>query len=404
MAADSCQETKVTVASNEKHMIKPLRYFFLLFFPLLVVACADDPDPDEEFPEKADRTVLAYMAGNNNLSSFLSTNIDAMCQGMKGVGGNLIVYFASTDGNPKLYKIGSDGSKTLLQTYEGQNSMDPAVMREVVNEVFEAYPAQSYGMILSSHGDGWLPAATTSKARMTLERPHPNAMITKWFGQDGSTYMNISDMVTALPTGRQLDFLLFDACFMSNVETLYDLRNTAKQIIASPTEVMGNGFPYQTIVPLLFADSFDANQVAKAFVDAYRNATYPSASVAVIQTSELENLATTVQALMAAHPSVTLDLTAIQAYELREPHVYFDMDSYLAQRSGEDLYYQTFREQLAKTITYVDYTPSIYSAFGRTGFFQITHYCGISTFIPQTLSLYTEAYWNTSWAQAVTPQ
>ena len=219
--------------------------------------------------------------------------------------------------------------------------------------------------------------------------------------------MNITDMAAALPVGRKLDFLLFDACFMGSVEALYDLRNNAKQIIASPTEVMGNGFPYHQILPLLFAANIDAAKVAQVYVDSYRGTTYPSASVGVINTSELEALATTVKDLMAAHPDYSsLDLSAIQAFELRKNHLYYDLDDYLAQLSGEDLYYQAFQEQLSKTVTYVDYTPTIYSAYGEPAgdFFALTHCCGLSSFIPQADPQYAEEYWNTNWAKAITSQ
>lgn len=378
-------------------MNRRLRCFLFLVFPLLFVACADDPDPD---PDPVDRTVLAYMAGNNNLSSYLSNNIDAMCQGMQGVGGNLIVYFAASDGSSRLFKVESDGSKTLVKTYDSQNSMDPAVLRAVVNEVFEKYPATSYGLVLSSHGEGWLPASSSSTAKMQIDQRNPNAALTKWFGQHGNTYMNITDMAAALPAGRKLDFLLFDACFMSSIEVLYDLRNNAKAIIASPTEVMASGFPYTKIVPLMFRTNLDLSKICQAFVDAYRTAQYPSASVVLINTSELETLAATVKELFANHPSRTLDLTAIQALELKTAHTYFDMDDYLAQLSGKDAYYEDFKIQLDKVVEYVDATPKIYSGFGAAGFFTLSRHCGISSFIPQAVPVYTDAYLNTAWAQA----
>ncbi len=383
-------------------MMKHFRYFWLLLFPVFFVACADDPDPDE--PIAADRTVLAYMAGNNNLSQYLSSDIDAMCQGMQGIGGHLIIYFASTDGNPKLYEVGSDGSRQLIKTYEGQNSMDPATLREVVNEVFEMYPANSYGLVLSSHGEGWLPAPSTLKSRMQLEQRHPNALLTKWFGQDGSTYMNITDLASSLPTGRKLDFLLFDACFMSSIEALYDLRNNAKTIIASPTEVMANGFPYEEIVPLIFATTLDVTKIAQVFVDSYRGVQYPSASVAVVNTAELEALASTVKDLMAAHPEPqSLDLSTLQAFELKTAHTYFDLDNYMERLSGgKDLYYQAFQEQLNQVVEYVNYTSEIYSAFGPSpGMFPLNRCCGISVFIPQSVPGYTSQYVNTAWAQAI---
>lgn len=382
--------------------MRTLRYFLLLVFALNFVACADDPDPD--VPDPVDRTVLAYIAGNNSLSTALSNNIDAMCQGMRGVGGNLIVYFASTSASPQLFKIGSDGSKELLKTYEKHNSVDPAIFRSVVNEVFGQYPANSYGLVLSSHGEGWLPAPTSAKARMQIEQRYSDAPLTKYFGQDGSSFMNITDLASALPSGRKLDFLLFDACFMSSVEALYDLRNNAKHIIASPTEVMGTGFPYDKIAPQMFSPNLDLKKICQSFVDSYRGAAqYPSASVALVNTSELEALAGTVQALYANHPNVSLDLTKIQSLELKYSHTYYDMDDYLSQLSGGDVYYQAFQTQLGKVVEFVDYTPMIFSAFvyPRGDYFTLNRSCGISAFIPQSVPGYRSAYLNTAWAQAV---
>ena len=76
---------------------------------------------------------------------------------------------------------------------------------------------------------------------------------------------------------------------MSCVEVAYDLRHAAQYIIASPTEIMGDGFPYGTVAPLFFRETLDPQAICSAFVDHYRNLTTPenggSASIALIKTA-----------------------------------------------------------------------------------------------------------------------
>ena len=70
-------------------------------------------------------------------------------------------------------------------------------MKEVINTAFSEYPAQSYGLVLWSHGEGWL-AKSQNK--------------TRWWGQDGgSNYMDISELKDVLRNAPHLSFLLFDA-------------------------------------------------------------------------------------------------------------------------------------------------------------------------------------------------
>lgn len=90
----------------------------------------------------------------------------------------------------------------VIATYESRNSVDVSNMKEVVNTAFSEYPAQSYGLVLWSHGEGW------------LEYQNPK---TRWWGQDtgGKDYrMNLSDLNDVLRNTPHLNFLLFDACFM----------------------------------------------------------------------------------------------------------------------------------------------------------------------------------------------
>lgn len=73
-------------------------------------------------------------------------------------------------------------------------------MSEVVNHVFTSYPAESYGLVYWSHGEGWIPYPVTS---------------TRWVGQDtgdGDKRMNISALASVLDEIPHLDF-----CFLMHV-------------------------------------------------------------------------------------------------------------------------------------------------------------------------------------------
>ena len=76
-------------------------------------------------------------------------------------GGNLIVYYAPAGSPPELLRIKEENGvvkKIHLKDYEKQNSADPDVMRSVIGEVVSQYPADSYGLVLWSHGTAWLPS------------------------------------------------------------------------------------------------------------------------------------------------------------------------------------------------------------------------------------------------------
>ena len=221
--------------------MKKIKIFSLFVcLAMLVIACHND---DDERGVQM-RTVLVYIAGDNSLRSFATEDLAEMTEGMQSVDDNsynLLVYI-DTGPSPKLIRLKKDKKKNVVQeaiaTYEGRNSVDVSKMKEVINTAFSEYPAQSYGLVLWSHGEGWL-AKSQNK--------------TRWWGQDGgSNYMDISELKDVLRNAPHLSFLLFDACFMQSVEVVYELKEHADYIIGSPTEIPAPGAPYQKVVPSRF--------------------------------------------------------------------------------------------------------------------------------------------------------
>lgn len=242
-------------------------------------SCSENETPEP----RTTRTILVYMMANNSLNSFASKNIESMIEGATSKnlnGGNLIVYYAPAGSPPELLRIKEENGvvkKIHLKDYEKQNSADPDVMRSVIGEVVSQYPADSYGLVLWSHGTAWLPSDYQNKL--------------KAFGQDGNNWMEIDDLAKGLPDDL-FDFILFDACYMASVECTYELRNKAEYILASPTETMADGWPYEEMMPQLFATDLQLEKVGETFYNHYLNNTYPYATVSLTKTSELDNLKT----------------------------------------------------------------------------------------------------------------
>lgn len=140
--------------------MKKIKIFSLFVcLAMLVIACHND---DDERGVQM-RTVLVYIAGDNSLRSFATEDLAEMTEGMQSVDDNsynLLVYI-DTGSSPKLIRLKKDKKKNVVQeeliaTYEGRNSVDVSKMKEVINTAFSEYPAQSYGLVLWSHGEGWL--------------------------------------------------------------------------------------------------------------------------------------------------------------------------------------------------------------------------------------------------------
>ena len=218
----------------------------LLGIVILFSGCANEDEPEQE---PVNRTVLIYMLSNNNLGStyrFDTQNINDMLQvaasgGLNG--GNLIIYRDGYDTNPQLIQIRKNESgsaeKAIIKEYPDRNSATTEVMRSVIDETKELFPAKEYGLILWSHSTGWAPGNSS----LALSPARRYELPTRSFGQDGKNYMEIDELAEAIPD-KQFHFILTDVCFMGGIECAYQLRNKTDYYIGSAAEVLGAGMPY----------------------------------------------------------------------------------------------------------------------------------------------------------------
>lgn len=400
----------------------------LLFVVSMVYGCRRDPidGPDPQHPTSS-HTFVMYAVADNNLFRYLRGNITmakaAVAQGIPE-GCRVLVYYDGNidyDGNhltclTEIVRNGDTAEEVILRQYDDHNSADPAIMKMVLNDAMIMAPADTFGVAFLGHGTGWFPPSLNNLQQpASLSLPSDPASehrlfkdedaLTRAYGPDLTTYMSPADIVEGL-SGTTPDYVIFDVCFMSSVELLYDLRNSTDYIVASPAEVMGDGIPYHRILPELFNTSASLEQKLAHCVEAIYNyytvQNYPSASFAVVRTSALPALADAVRNVFASGVSEP-DLGDIQYLEGLQPnHAFFDLQDYLWNISRSESAYEHFRQTLTDVIVYEQHTPQIYSAFGSWagGFFDAERVCGISSYIPRDyLPVTQEAYYATDWAK-----
>ncbi len=392
--------------------MKKLFQTLLLSLSFLCIACGGEDEPTKPANKQPQRTVLAYIVSDNSLSYFSDSDINEMLEGIKSVdtqANNLLVY-ADSNTTPVLYRITNDKKgnaiKEIIREYDEQVSTSPQVMKEVCSTVFSNYPAQSYGLIYWSHGEGWKPVPLTA---------------TRWIGQDkgdGTTdYTNIDELKQVLASVPHLDFLLFDACFMMTVEVAYALRDEVDYIIASPTEIPGPGAPYDVLVPAMFKKEGAAIKIAQAYYEHY-NALYDSGknnsdnywtagvSIAALKTSALSALAqATNQALSKA---TSINLPAIKSnlydYDQRTKSSssyigYYDMVQ-LMQALCTESDFATWKIAFDSAMAYYQSTPLNFSSYA--GMFSMEGTCGLSHYLPTGNTSLNAAYAQTDWYSAAT--
>lgn len=373
---------------------------------LSFISCADS----DTIKKDIERTVLVYMATDNNLSSFGNTNIQLMLQGMKNVEGRLVIYLDPSNDVPRLMVIEGNSAPKLdtLVTYSEENSASPEVLRRTIQDVRNLYPSNSYGLILWSHGMGWLPEKYNFHRSYSAGLVRYTNLPTKYFGQDThpgdgamESFMETDELMAGI--SGHFNFIMFDACFMGAVEVLYGLRDYADYFIASPAEILANGFPYDKIVPWLWGDEEDLKRVCAEYFNYYNtypdpnNAGWNSATVALVKSSELQHLVELTSNIVGENKCVAS--TDVWRYPLSKsslPNVFYDLGDYI-NTYGDESQQSAYKQQLEKTVVFKAATPTF---FGQT--IPTDKFSGLSVYIPQTRwDDMNQIYYQLEWARTV---
>lgn len=373
-------------------MTKRTLFPLVTVFATLLLTLSACHHHDEE--ENTERTILVYVAADNNLSQFFESDLKQMIQGSTNLPSNdkLILFIDRNGSSPYLMKV-EQGDTTTLATFSEDNATsDAETLRMAMKWAIDHYPAESYGLVLWGHADGWIPRGELVNTQAGARQGPKRA-----YGLDssnGSTWMDITSMAKALASLPKLKFIFADCCAFQCIESAYELRNCTDYIIASAAEIPGEGAPYQTVIPALFSTD---DHFYEAAVDAYfaQNSAGYKEPLSVVKTSGLDNLA---QATYHALASFLPGLDDAGRYPDVKGLIYyfdftqFDMNDFILRYADSNTYTE-WKRAFDQAIVYKVWVPvwmanhivmkSIYSDEFRD--FEVTEerYGGLGMFIPQ---------------------
>ena len=266
-------------------------YIIILYIGLLLTGCRDTLVPPEDEPRaEAERTVIIYMAADNNLTNSIKLDTIEMKRGKDMIPENVnfIIYLddKGSKNKPAIYELSAkNGIRLWKQFDEEQCSTDPNVMLQVLQQIEYYFPARHYGIDLWSHATGWVPEQTSSTRQKTFGKDETNA--------SGKIEMEISALRNVLAHFPKFDYIFFDACFMQCIEVAYELRNVTNYMVGSPAEIPGPGAPYDKIIDALCKG--DAKGIAEGYGNGYpgtyNSYYYPGVLLSCIDCTQLELLA-----------------------------------------------------------------------------------------------------------------
>lgn len=377
-----------------------MKQHYLSIFVALFVVFSCSKENGIDIPEPKGRTLLVYLAGDNNLSHEVKDMHDALLEGWNPkTMGQLVIFADSKGGKPMLIKLkeykGKVVSDTLLR-YANENSASPELLRQVIDDTQIVAPGESYGMVLFSHATGWLPeGAFRNPTRWGAGLDEGPKIAPRSIFEDNGREMELADFAKAIPDGM-FDFMAFDMCFMSSVETAYALRRKTPYLLAAAPEILSPGFTpiYKTSLGLLYKPEADLAGFGQAFYD-YFNALqgpYQSAAISVVRTSEMEALADLTREI---NPQLSQEqIDKVQYFDRNgKPHVFFDFADYLSYATT-DKQAERLEKLLAKIVLFKRSTPKLIEIY-------IPKHSGLSVYIPQDgLPRLNEAYEKTEWRKA----
>jgi hypothetical protein len=281
------------------------RNYILLVFAVLIsmISCSGETYEAEEPREsESPRTVLMYLVANNSIGTDVVANISDVEKGLQASNlpeGTFVIYvdggqYLSSYSTPTLFKYvvdaeGKVGQRQVIKSYPEQNSCSASVITTVLKDVKRLCPAASYALTFGSHATGWLPTDMTTRS----------------MGDDEGEKIEVPEFAKAVANANiHFDYILMDACLMSQVEVAYELRNVADYLIMSPAEVMAYGFPYNKMVAdMLATGNKEDNAIALAeeYINFYKSYTLPWATISVIKTNEMDNLAEATRNMLAEY-------------------------------------------------------------------------------------------------------
>ena len=361
---------------NIPFMQKKLTSLLILLTTLFIVGCHEDVPAPYPVPKNLpNKTIFVYMpwsAARNNETGSLYNNflqniedIEAAIEAEKGLGHNKLMVFIATSANHAALievKYAANGrcQRDTLQHFDKHNM--PAYttangLANLLSKVKVEAPAKQYALIVGCHGTGWLFSEGKSRAR------------TRYFGgSDHYFQTNIPTLAAAIEQAKMpMQFVMFDDCYMSNIEVAYEMRHATNYLIGCCSEIMAYGMPYKNIWKHLTQPKPNYKEVVNEFHNFYSNYKWPYGNIGVTDCSKAEEVAARMKTINAAtaNNAKLIDWEDIQRLDGYEKTIFFDMGDYVNKLCNTPETQSMAREMqttLAQLVPYKSTTKYVYTA------------------------------------------
>ena len=415
-------------------MIKKLFTLFIcsISLALTFTGCSEEAFDTDSVNKQ---TILVFYPWTGSKSStgllgYLQNNIDSICDGIidrKGLNNSRVLVFLSNKYNHStLYDLQYNATtksvdRVPLKEYEGTSYASAEGIADIMNEVKTKASALNYALIVGVHGCGWTYASDWSRypyyARPSVTRPSdnnfsgiqfgpdPNAPLTRFFGSVSlaENAMDISTLAEGIrESGLKMQYILFDACYMSNIETAYELKDVTNYMIASGSEIMAAGLPYRSMWSYLNSPTPNYSSIVSTSVNFYKNnSSAPFCNLAAIDCRQVEKLASVMKDINAEYQlSASVSLDSIQHLDGIRPHLFYDLETYVDSLRPSGYLLDQFKNQLKLTIKASDHTEEAYTCIYSSDSFKIKNYCGITISDPSQHSVAIKGKEKTGWWKA----
>lgn len=399
-------------------------------------SCTEEAFDIDKVNKQTILVFLPWTGGNSSigLTEDLSNNIDSICAGItdkKGLNNTrVLVFFSNNANNSTLFDltyndVTKEVSRTPIKTYEGSAYNSANGFADLLNEVRQNAEALNYALIIGGHGCGWSCAedwinypnqAKSFNTQQTLSYDTPFSGIqfgtdpdnptTRFFGSVDrkENSIDLSTLVEGIKqSGIKMQYILFDVCYMGNVETAYELKDVTNYLVASSSEIMAKGIPYRLMWSYLNGTTPNYSSLVNGIVNFYKNSNSPYCNMAAIDCRQLDALANVMKEINQKYTlDTTIPLDSIQPLDGFLPHLSYDMAVYVDSLRPNGYLKEQFSNQLKKTVKAAAHTDCAYTALRQYPevTIKIKNYCGLSISDPSQHPVAIRGKEKTGWWKA----
>lgn len=407
-----------------------VRLMLLFVASLTFFSCTTEESEDVNDINK--QTIVVFMPwtgsrSDNGLYGYFQQNLDSIESAIKKTSttnGKVVVFLSTSADSSRLYEITYENktiAHRIIKRYSGNLYTTAEGITEILNDVQSSAFALNYAMIIGCHGTGWtfkedweeypyrskgLPFTTTSATAKGTNGKGSAYPTTRFYGsvQDDNYETNITTLADGIRgAGIKMQYILFDDCYMANVETAYELKDVTNYLIASTSEVLALGMPYQTMWASLASATPSYANAVSAFYDFYSKYQYPYGTLSAIDCRKLDRLAEEMRMINGNNTFDNSLVDSLQVLDGFNTPIFYDMGDYVAHLCKNTDILNDFNALLTQAVKSSVHTDSVLSnlyPLGDVKFIAIKRFSGITISDPSRNSVAIKGREKTAWWKA----